>query len=215
MVHASSESDFERILISANNLLDAQTSKNNQDKEDLQNFQSICHSYAEYKLNEIPGNRGLHESAPSEQNHLRCSKETKFAISSLAIQTEKLLLHKTGNQLPMEFLSQSSINEDYNQREVEKYLQNIKSTSAIDYNDIIKPPSNAFRSEPKLCLKQAREVHQRKKFKSILQNAGVAQTVYNGRHAIMANGKTGHKMTCASVPTTILTQVAQNEMNTS
>ncbi len=129
--------------------------------------------------------------------YMRCSKETKFAISSLAIQMEKLLLHETGNQLPKEFLSQSSINEDYNQWEVEKYLQNIKSTSAIDYNDIIKPPSNAFRSEPKLCLKPACEVHKRKKLKSILKNAGVVQTIYDGRHAIIANGKTGHKITCA------------------
>lgn len=38
MVHASSVSDFKWILISANKLLDAQTSKNNQDKEDLQLF---------------------------------------------------------------------------------------------------------------------------------------------------------------------------------
>ncbi len=69
MVHASSESNFERILLSANNLLQAQTSKNIQDKEDLHIFQSICGNYAEYKLNKIPGNRGLHGSAVSEQNH--------------------------------------------------------------------------------------------------------------------------------------------------
>ncbi len=47
MTHASSKSDFEHILLSANNLLDAQLSKNNQDKEDLTYFQSILGNYAE------------------------------------------------------------------------------------------------------------------------------------------------------------------------
>ncbi len=50
MVHASSKSNFEQILLSANNLLQAQTSKNIQDKEELHIFQSIHGNYAEYKL---------------------------------------------------------------------------------------------------------------------------------------------------------------------
>lgn len=69
MVHTSSESDYECILLSTKNLLEAQTSKNNQDKEDLEHFLSLCCNYSEFMLNEISGNRGLHGSAVSEQNH--------------------------------------------------------------------------------------------------------------------------------------------------
>lgn len=57
--------------------------------------------------------------------YTRCSKETKFAISPLAIRMEKLLLHETEDQSLMEFLSQKSTNEDYKGHEVEKYLQTI------------------------------------------------------------------------------------------
>ncbi len=42
---------------------------NYQDKEDLEHFQSLCSNYSEYMLKEIIGNRGLHGSAVSEQNH--------------------------------------------------------------------------------------------------------------------------------------------------
>ncbi len=33
-----------------------------------------------------------------------------------------------------------------------------------------------------------------KKFKSIIQNAGVAQTITGGRNELPVNGKTNHKM---------------------
>ncbi len=46
MVHASSESDYECILLSAKNLVEAQRSKNYQDKEDLEHFQSLCSNYS-------------------------------------------------------------------------------------------------------------------------------------------------------------------------
>ncbi len=69
MVHASSKSDYERILILVKNLLEAWRSKNYQDKEDLGHFQSLRSNYSEYMLKEIIGNRGLHRSAVSDQNH--------------------------------------------------------------------------------------------------------------------------------------------------
>ncbi len=97
--------------------------------------------------------------------YTRFSKETKFATSSLAIKMEKLLLHETENQSPMNFLSQTSINEDFNRSEVENYLQTINFPSSAQPYDVSKPPANKFRSEPKLRLKPAHEIHKRKKFK--------------------------------------------------
>ncbi len=92
----------------------------------------------------------------------------------------------------MEFLSQASVNDDYNQQEVEKYVQTIKHTSGTEHEDIIKPPLNAFRLEQNLWLKLAHEIRQKKKFKSIIQNAGVAQTITDGKNAVIVNGKMSH-----------------------
>ncbi len=69
MVNASNESDYECILTSANNLLQSQTSKNNQDTKDLRVFAENCGIYAEYMISNIVGNCGLHGLTASEQNH--------------------------------------------------------------------------------------------------------------------------------------------------
>ncbi len=60
---------------------------------------------------------------------------------------EKLMLHETENQSPMKISSQTIINEDYNQSEVENYLQFINFTSYAQPYDISKPPANKFRSQ--------------------------------------------------------------------
>ncbi len=75
---------------------------------------------------------------------------------------EKLLLHETENQSAIKFLSQTSFNEDYNQSEVENYLQTINFTSSTKPYDTSKPLANKFTSEPKPCLKQGHEIQKRK-----------------------------------------------------
>ncbi len=52
MIHALSESDFEQMLLSDNNLLDAQNSKNKQDKEDLK-ISALRHENYATRLLEI------------------------------------------------------------------------------------------------------------------------------------------------------------------
>ncbi len=96
---------------------------------------------------------------------------------------EKLLLHETENQSQMKFLSQTSTIEDYNQDDVENYLQTIKLTSFAKTYDISKPPANKFRSEPKLCLKPGHEIY--RKIQINHTNAGVTQ--------IILDRKNGHR----------------------
>ncbi len=64
MVNASNESDYKCILTSANNLLQSQTSKNNQDT-----FAENRGMDAEYMISNIVGKHGLLGSTALEQNH--------------------------------------------------------------------------------------------------------------------------------------------------
>ncbi len=88
---------------------------------------------------------------------------------------KKQLLNETEN-------CQTSINANYNQQEVEKYIQSIKPTGNIQHDEVIKTPPNSSRSQLKLCLKPSHEIHKRNKFKFIIQNADVLETITDGKN---------------------------------
>ena len=69
MIQANSQEDFESFLLAAREKLHAQTPRNGQMESDLEKFAKKRHSYAQYCLDKITGNRELHGSSVSEQNN--------------------------------------------------------------------------------------------------------------------------------------------------
>ena len=69
MIQSTSEDDFCSVLDSARQLLQAQNTRNGQLESDLESFAEKRESYAQYCINQIPGNRGLKGSSVSEQNN--------------------------------------------------------------------------------------------------------------------------------------------------
>ncbi len=69
MIDAKSEKEFEDVHLAAQELLKAMPARNGQLEQTLEDFASRRETYAQYCLDKIPGNRGLHGNAASESNH--------------------------------------------------------------------------------------------------------------------------------------------------
>ena len=69
MVKATSETEFEEVLQSANELLLHQLKRNGQMEQDLATFASRRKTYSTYCIAQIPGNMGRHGSSISESNN--------------------------------------------------------------------------------------------------------------------------------------------------
>jgi len=69
MIQAESEERFDIVVKAARELLQAQTVRNGETEKAFEIFVSQRESYAQYCIDAIPGNRGLHGSSMSEQGH--------------------------------------------------------------------------------------------------------------------------------------------------
>ena len=103
MIHSTTEQEFEDALSSAMGLLHSQANRNGQLESDLLKFTEKGKTYAQYCLDAIPGNGGLHGNTASEQNHSSTlcflnngnKKENNFCEHPIVLIRELLKRQKT------------------------------------------------------------------------------------------------------------------------
>ncbi len=74
------------------------------------------------------------------------------------MQKNQLLLNDTDKQIPMDYISQTSMNNGNNQHQVEHHLQDINPFNSATLSYVYKPHPNAFHCEPKTHLKPIYEM---------------------------------------------------------
>jgi len=69
MIHAPSEKEFEDTFCAGQDLLKSVHARDGELEQKFEDFAALRDTYAQYCLDQIPGNRGLHGSSSSESNH--------------------------------------------------------------------------------------------------------------------------------------------------